>query len=185
MYLIFSLLAAFSLVTAAGAAASWPAMAKPALALLLLLTLLAWLLATVLTLLLRAGSDVCAGLEPLLLRLAGGGTIVSYYLLGPRSAGGTGNTGSTGILSLLSDTFGGNSGLGVEAVAAAANQTLADLQTSLQAWPPLAAAVVPAVDSVAAELDLLIVRVEELNAAASYEAVHPVSVVGCLLWLLP
>lgn len=71
LYATFSLLAATALLTAAGTAAAWPAVVKPALALLLLGTLLGWALGTAATLLLRGGSDVCTTLEVLLLNLSG------------------------------------------------------------------------------------------------------------------
>ena len=71
MYALFSLIAGLCLVAAAAALADWPALATPALCLLLLLTLLAWVLAAAATLLLRTGTNVCAGLETLLLNVTG------------------------------------------------------------------------------------------------------------------
>ena len=71
LYATFSLLATTALLTAAGAAVDWPAAAKPALALLLLGSLLGWALGAAATVLLRGGNDICINLEPLLLGLSG------------------------------------------------------------------------------------------------------------------
>ena len=84
LYAVFSLLAAVALLTAVGAAADWPALAKPALSLLLLLALLTWVLDTAATVTLRAGNDACASLEPLLLNLSGRG--LGQQARGPQAA---------------------------------------------------------------------------------------------------
>lgn len=172
MYGVLALLAALSLIAAAGAAASWPAMATPALALLLPLAALAWLLGAALTLLLRAGSDVCAALEPLLLGLVGDAPVARYYLLGA-------DDGSGGVLALLSATFGGGSASDVWGTVSAANQTVAELQAALAPWPPLAAALAPAVESAEGRLGELSGALQGLEGAASFDAFHPVSKKGC------
>lgn len=165
MYLVFALTATLCLVVAAGAAASWPAMVKPALVILLLLTLLGWAAAAALTLLLRGGSDACVALEPLLLSLADGKPLLVYLLSG---SGGS-------LLTVLSSTLGADSGLDVAAAAVTAGEALSGVEAALAPWPALQAEAAPAMEAAAAHLGALILRLSELEAAAGYPAFHAVS----------
>lgn len=169
-YGVFSLAAVLSVVAAAAAAADWPAMAGPALGLLLPLTVAVWALAAGLTLVLRWGIDACAAPEQLLSSLAGDNPLLSFYF--ECAPSGTGSS----VLPLLSASF-GLGDLDVAAAVGAADAALAGLGAALHGWPaPASAALVPAMGAAEAQLAALADGLGALEAAASHQTVHAVRI---------